>query len=196
MATVTHIKTASKPDDKGKYRYAQALPHELGRLVPLITAFYKEIGFTEAAEKPLFFIKEIQKEMFANPYSIFYVCVDENINPVGYMWFRIDRNPIGQAFVSIEHDYIIPELRKTYREGKIQRDFINYVIEIAERCDTQYVNAAVRTKELEKHWAKLGFKPIELKMTYKGTANDFKVQNPSFQEYGSYEDQIEEVREV
>lgn len=166
--------------------YAPILPHELTVLVPLIKEFYKEIGYKEAVENPDPLIKEIFEELSGNPYSIIYACVNQSMVPQGYMWLRIDRNPWGAPFAVIEHDYIIPEHRGTLREARMHHRFIEYAIEVGERCGIQYVNTVVRTKRLEESRAKLGFKSVELKLTFRGTAQDFKNQNPSFQKYGKY----------
>lgn len=167
------------------------MPHELQALAPLITDFFKAVGYTKAAEKPWPVINEIYQEMLKNRYSIVYVCVDQDMTPQGYCWFRVDRNVWNEAFITIEHDYIIAEHRHTMREAKIHRAFIEYIIEIGERCNTQYVNTSVRTPELEQSRKKLGFEAVELKLTFNGDAIRFRERNPSFQKYGQYEDEQE-----
>lgn len=171
-----------------KYTYGQIFPHELSALAPLIIDFYKEIGFKEAAETPGPFIQEIFEEMSKNPYSIIYACADENLVPQGYMWLRMDRNVLGQPFAVIEHDYVVPEHRGTLREARMHHQFIEYAIQVGERCGVQYTNTVVKTKRLEESRMKLGFKSVEIKMTFKGTAQDFRNQNPSFQKFGKYQE--------
>ena len=180
-----------QPSGSGSHyplRYGQILPHELGLLTPLIKDFYKEIGYKEAMENPEPFLQEIIKDIAHNPYSIIYTCVDEDLRPHGYIYFKIERNPVGQGYVTIEHDYVITEHRETMKEARIQHEFINYVLEVGERCNCQYVNTAIKTEKLEKSRMKLGFKSVELKMTFRGTAQDFRNQNPSFQKYRKYEE--------
>lgn len=168
--------------------YGQIFPHELTVLAPLIVDFYKEIGFREAAENPEPFIREIYEEMSRNPYSIIYACLDRERKPQGYMWLRMDRNVLGQPFAVIEHDYVVPEHRGTLREARMHHQFIEYAIQVGERCGVQYTNTVVKTKRLEESRMKLGFKSVEIKMTFKGTAQDFRNQNPSFQKFGKYQE--------
>ncbi len=168
--------------------YGQIFPHELTALAPLIVDFYKEIGFKEAAENPEPFIREIFDEMSRNPYSIIYACLDAEQKPQGYMWLRIDRNVLQQPFAVIEQDYIIPEHRGTLREARMHHQFIEYAIQTGERCGVQYTNTVVRSKKLEESRMKLGFRSVEIKMTFKGTAQDFRNQNPSFMKTGKYEE--------
>ena len=177
------VMKASGVTPKENYVYRQILPHEVGNILPFITNFYEEIGYSEGIENPKVFALQINQEMGRNPYSIIYICEDLQSNLQGYIWFRIDKNPIGQNYIAIEHDYIIPEHRGTLKEARIHRKFIDYVIEIGERCNSQYVNTVVRTEKLEKSRMKLGFKSVEIKMTYRGTAEDFRNDNPSFQKY-------------
>ncbi|RJQ39443.1 MAG: hypothetical protein C4555_03255 [Dehalococcoidia bacterium] len=176
--------------------FGQILPHEIVSLIPLITDLYKEIGFTEAAETPMPYIREINRELATNPYSIIYACVDSDMKPHGYMWFRVDRNPKGEHFVTIEHDYIIPEHRGTLTEARIHDRLISYAVEIGERVDCKYVNTSVRSKKLMESRKKLGFVPVEMKMTFTGSAQDFKNRNPRFQRYGYYENKEESMKEV
>ena len=180
---VVKLPPQEKKQTKPKYLYRQIMPHEIEGLIPLIKDFYKAINYKEAAENPLPFIAQINREMVSNPYSIIYACVDQQLKPQGYMWFRVDVNPLGQKYIHIEHDYVIPELRKTFTEARIHREFINYVIEVADRNNTQYVTTCVRSTDLEKSRKKLGFKSVEVKMTFKGTAEDFRAENPSFYKF-------------
>lgn len=175
------------------YTYGTIYPHELGVLAPLIQDFYKEIGFKEAADNPEPFIREIYNDLLKNPYSIIYACMDREMKPQGYMWLRIDRNVLQVPFAVIEQDYIIPEHRGTLREARMHHRFIEYAIQVGERCGVQYTNTVVRSKRLEESRAKLGFKSVELRLTFKGTAEDFRKQNPGFQKYGQYNNSSGEV---
>lgn len=189
QATVTPIRMVeAKPSPKPKFNFGAILPYELGVLAPLIIDFYKAINFIEGVQNPRPLINELCKEMMQNPLSIVYVCYDQQFRPHGYIWFRVDRNVWGQNYITIEHDYIIPEHRHTLREARIHRMFINYMIKIGEQFNTQYVNTSVRSRTLELSRHKLGFKSVEVKMTFRGTAQDFRNQNPSFQEYKKYEE--------
>ena len=194
MATITPISkplTENVQENRagGKLRYGQALPHELEALAPLIVDFCKEVKYEQAVTNPRPFIAQIYREMSTNPYSIFYVCVNENMQPQGYTWFKVEQNVWGESFVTIEHDYLLPEHRDSLRGARIHRQFINYIIEIGERCHTKRVSTHVKTKSLEASRMKLGFKPVELKMTFEGSAADFRNQNPSFMKVGKYEEQ-------
>lgn len=171
------------------FQFGAILPYEIGAIAPLIIDFYKEINFTEGVRNPRPLINEICKEMMQNPLSIVYVCYDTNFRPHGYIWFRVDRNVWGQNYITIEHDYIIPEHRHTLKEARIQRVFINHVIDVGRQVKSQYVNTSVRSRAMEKSRMKLGFKVVELKMTFRGDADEFERQNPSFQKYGSYQEQ-------
>lgn len=183
------VKETPKASHATKYRYGQVLPHELAAFAPLITDFYKEVDFKEAVENPAPLIQMMYNEMRENPYSIVYACVDKEMNPQGYIWFKVKRNPWGVPFVEIEHDYIIPDHRHTLTEARMHHRFIEYVVDIAERCEVQYVNTVVTNRRLELSRHKLGFKSIEVKMTFKGGASEFRAHNPSFQKYGKYEEE-------
>ena len=158
-------------------------------MAPLIIEFFKEVKYEKAAAQPWPVINEMYQEMQKNPYSIVYVCVDENMKPHGYCWFRVERNVWNEAYINIEHDYVIAEHRNTMKEAHIHRDFIKYIIEIGERCGVKRTNTAVKTKKLEASRMKLGFRPVEMKMTFEGTAADFRAQNPSFQEFKKAEEE-------
>jgi hypothetical protein len=172
-----------------KYTYGQIFPHELSALAPLIIDFYKEIGFKEAAETPGPFIQEIFEEMSKNPYSIIYACADRDMEPQGYLWLRVDRDLLQRPFTVIEHDYIIPEHRGTLREATIHRQFIEFVVQTGERCRVQYMTGHVRTKKLEEHWIKLGFRSIAVRMEFKGNMTDFRERNLGFQQFGKHKEE-------
>lgn len=202
MATVTPLRQPEEPiiisrafpigleiKKSPVFRYGQALPHELSSLAPLIIEFFKEVKYTKAAEQPWPVINQMYREMSTNPYSIVYVCVDQDMKAHGYCWFKVERNVWNEPYINIEHDYVIAEHRNTMKEAHIHRDFIKYIIEIGERCGVQYVNTSVKTKKLEASRMKIGFKPVELKMTFTGGAKEFRDHNPSFQQYGKYEEE-------
>lgn len=184
LPDIGKVETAPKP----KYKYGQVLPHELTALIPLIVDFYRAIDYKEAVENPDPLIQQMYQEMQSNPYSIVYACVDADMKPHGYMWFKVERNPWGTPFIVIEHDYIIPEHRHTLTEARMHHKFIEYVVDIAERCGTQYVNTVVTSRNLEKSRHKLGFKSVEVKMRFDGGATEFRQHNPSFQKFGKYEE--------
>ena len=91
VATVTPLKreseSATDAGSRSSLRYAEAKPHELQALAPLIADFFKEVNYEKAAKEPWPVINQMYKEMSQNPYSIVYACVDENIRPHGYCWF-------------------------------------------------------------------------------------------------------------
>lgn len=201
MATVTPLRQPEmqaelhgsvKKSAKG-FRYAQALPHELKALSPLIIDFFKEVKYQKAIDNPWPIINSIYADMQRDPYSIVYVCVDEDLRAQGYMWFRVQRNEWQEPYIVLEHIYVIAEHRHTFREARITREFINYVIHIGERCGAQYINTMVKTKRLEASRAKLGFKAVELKMTFMGDAEAFRNANPSFARYKVYNEDKEEL---
>lgn len=222
QATVTPIKQVNEPKPEkaaekehqkhdDRFMYGQILPHEIFTLKPLMSDFYRAIGMGKELEDtmpaviqsikdrasdpddvfmPL--INEAYNEIKQNPYSIIYACVDNSLNFQGYMWFRVDINPYGISYITVEHDYVIPEHRGKLTEARIHDRFIAYVVEIAERCNVQYVNTLVRSKSLSDSRKKLGFVPVEQKMRFTGNAEDFKNRNLRFWKYSRYNRDIEE----
>ena len=189
------ISRGGPPANASRFHYAQALPHEIQSLTPLIIDFFRDINWQKAVDDPWPLIKQMNLEMVKNPYSIVYVCYDDDKKLHGYIWFQIDRDPWGDNFVFIKHNYIINEHRKTLREARIHREFLIYAIETGERCNVQYAETVVRSKRLEASRMKLGFVPFELGLRFIGTAEDFRVKNPAFRRRKKYEEEEEVVKE-
>lgn len=176
-------------ESKRQFRYIRLLPHEMTVLIPHIERFYSDIGFKEAIADPKPAINAMQTQLMSNPYSFLYACIDEKNEPMGYIWFQVQQNLWNEWHLSIEHDYVIPELRDKYSGAKIHKVFIEYMMEIYNRCGCAYSDTEVPNSKLHDSRKKLGFKAETIKMTYRGTAQDFIKLNPMFGNRGQENEQ-------
>lgn len=164
-------------------KYPQVLPHEIPLFKDQIEDFYKEIGFEEGYKNIDLFVDDISKTISSSPYHFFIVALDKDNKPLGYIWFYVDVNIVGQSYMNIEHDYIVPEHRNSLRGARIHKNLIERVIEASNRCNCVYTNTVVRNEKLKKSRERMGFKTVEYKMRFDGTGKDFVEQNPLFTQY-------------
>jgi len=168
---------------KAQDTYAVMLPHEIVLFKDQIKDFYKEIRFKEGCENIDLFVSEVIKTVASNHYQFFYVALDKDNKPLGFTWFWIGEDVMGQSYGKMEMDYIVPEIRDTLRGARVHKNLIQFVVNVGSRANVQYFKTAVRTQKLEASRKKLGFKSIEIHMTFEGNGADFIAQNPMFQQY-------------
>ncbi len=126
---------------------------------------------------------DIVETVRANPYQFFLVAVNDANKVLGYAWFYVDRNILGETYMSIEHDYIAPEIRESLGGARVHKKLLDHMVEVSKRCGCSYTNTVTRSEELKKSRERLGFKTIEYKMRFDGTGNDFIEKNPLFAQY-------------
>jgi hypothetical protein len=168
---------------KQRDTYVTLMPHEVPLLREQIKDFYQEINLVKAVENIDVFISDIVNTLKNNPYQFFYVALDPEGNLLGYHWFYIDRNILGECYAYVEQDYLIPEIRDTLRGARIHKNLLQFGLNIMQRCGGVRINTVVRSKKLEDSRRRLGFKSVEIRMTYEGSSEEFVGLNPLFAQY-------------